>query len=154
MVKPNNCLAQTLAHEDAINITKRACARPSIIAMRDNPEIRAPRSQRYANTKVEQDGEVFDSKAEHRRYLFLVSLQLQGKITGLQRQVPYELIPSVNKPRGGRERETIYLADFVYQDASGNTVVEDVKGEATPEYRIKRKLMLWRHGIDIQEIRS
>ena len=31
-------------------------------------------------------------------------------------------------------------------------VVEDVKGKRTPEYVIKRKLMLYRHGIRIHEV--
>ena len=40
--------------------------------------------------------------------------------------------------------------DFVYQE-DGHTVVEDCKGFRTPEYRIKKKLMLWVHGIKIRE---
>jgi hypothetical protein len=30
------------------------------------------------------------------------------------------------------------------------TVVEDVKGASTPEYRIKRKLLLQVHGIEVK----
>ncbi len=48
----------------------------------------------------------------------------------------------------------ILLADFVYVDANGRQVVEDVKGAVTPEFRLKRKLMLWRHGIEVKEVRS
>jgi hypothetical protein len=36
---------------------------------------------------------------------------------------------------------------------TGQTVVEDVKGMATDVYRIKRKLVLAVHGVDVQEIR-
>ena len=43
-------------------------------------------------------------------------------------------------------------ADFVYTDADGRTVVEDVKGFRTKEYLIRRKLMLFRYGIRIQEV--
>ena len=50
------------------------------------------------------------------------------------------------------ERECAYIADFVYKDAEGRLVVEDTKGVRTPDYIIKRKLMLAVHGIQIQEV--
>ena len=34
---------------------------------------------------------------------------------------------------------------------NGKKVVEDVKGKRTEVYKIKKKLMLWRHGIKIKE---
>ncbi|MFX7845371.1 hypothetical protein ABTK14_24240 [Acinetobacter baumannii] len=43
------------------------------------------------------------------------------------------------------------MADFVYKDANGNTVVEDTKGVRTKEYILKRKLMLRVYGIRITE---
>lgn len=91
-------------------------------------------------------GFVFDSKAEFIRWHDLRLLERAGKISDLQRQVKYELIP---KQKG--ERACTYLADFVYKDSDGNTVVEDTKGVRTDAYRIKRKLMLWVHGIRIKE---
>ena len=91
-------------------------------------------------------GEVFDSKKEYYRWCELRLLQRAGKISDLQRQVKYELIP---KQKG--ERACTYLADFVYKDSDGNTVVEDTKGVRTDAYRIKKKLMLWVHGIKIKE---
>ena len=65
----------------------------------------------------------------------------------------YELIPS-QKGEDGKviERACSYLADFVYVDANGKTVVEDTKGIRTSAYIIKRKLMLQQYGIRIQEI--
>ena len=91
-------------------------------------------------------GYVFDSKAEFIRWCELRILERAGKISDLKRQVKYELIP---KQKG--ERACTYLADFVYKDSDGNTVVEDTKGVRTDAYRIKRKLMLWVHGIRIKE---
>ncbi len=44
-----------------------------------------------------------------------------------------------------------YLADFVYEKGS-QTIVEDVKGLRTDVYKIKRKLMLYFHGIQIKEV--
>ena len=49
-----------------------------------------------------------------------------------------------------RLRECSYVADFVYIE-DGKEVVEDSKGKKTREYQIKKKLMLWRYGIEIKE---
>ena len=106
----------------------------------------------------------FDSRKEEARYGELLLLQRAGKISELRRQVPFELIPAQREPdtkgpRGGVMRgKTIehavkYVADFVYYDhEAGRDVVEDVKGVRTPEYILKRKLMLWRYGIRIKEV--
>ena len=91
-------------------------------------------------------GEVFDSKKEYYRWCELKLMERAGKISDLQRQVKYELIPKQNG-----ERACTYVADFVYIDSDGNTVVEDTKGVRTDAYRIKRKLMLFVHGIKIKE---
>lgn len=103
---------------------------------------------KYHNRKVEIDGIKFDSIKEGERYLELKLLLKAGKIHDLQMQVEFELIP---KQAG--ERACKYKADFVYHMAdTGKMVVEDVKGKRTREYIIKRKLMLWRHGIKIVEV--
>ena len=121
---------------------------------------------KYRNTKISDNGELFDSKKELNRYRELCLMEKAGKIKGLQRQVKYVLIPTQREPdtigkRGGikkgrlLERECIYLADCVYTDISdGCLVVEDVKSEITrtKDYRIKRKLMLYKYGIKIKEI--
>lgn len=88
----------------------------------------------------------YDSKREAARAAELRLLERAGKIKDLAEQVPFEVIP---KQAG--ERATRYIADFTYwQD--GHFVVEDVKGVKTPEYVIKRKLMLHVHGIRIKEV--
>jgi hypothetical protein len=47
-----------------------------------------------------------------------------------------------------------YLADFRYTDnETGEQVVEDVKGYRTDVYRLKKKLMLACHGIEVEEVR-
>jgi hypothetical protein len=52
------------------------------------------------------------------------------------------------------ERACHYLADFEYIE-NGNLIVEDVKGgKSTPEFIIKRKLMLDKYGITVREIRK
>ena len=103
---------------------------------------------KYRNRKTEIDGITFHSRKEGERYLELKMLQRAGKIRDLSMQVEFELIP---KQDG--ERACKYNADFVYYVAdTGKMVVEDVKGKRTREYIIKRKLMLWRHGIKIVEV--
>ena len=45
---------------------------------------------------------------------------------------------------------THYMADFAYTDVeSGQRVVEDVKGFQTAEFKIKARLMLAIHGVEI-----
>ena len=117
---------------------------------------------KYHSHKITVNGETFDSKKEYRRFQELKLMEIAGKITDLQRQVKFILIPVQREPdttgsRGGVkrgkliERECSYLADFVYQ-MDGKKVVEDTKGVKTKDYIIKRKLMLWVHGIKINEI--
>lgn len=118
---------------------------------------------KYRNEKVHtKSGETYDSRKEFRRAKELELLERAGEISNLRRQVKYILIPAQRGPeevgpRGGRrpgpllERECSYVADFTYEE-NGETVVEDVKGIRTPEYKIKRKLMLWIHGIRIREV--
>ena len=121
---------------------------------------------KYHSRKITIDGETFDSQKEYRRYRELLLLQRAGAITELKRQVEYVLIPAQREPdkvgvRGGIikgktiEQKCSYIADFVYQE-NGKTVVEDVKGykqsTAYAVFVIKRKLMLYVHGIKIKEI--
>ncbi len=123
---------------------------------------------KYYNVKTRAlDGTVFDSLKEARRWDELLLLQRAGKITELRRQVKYELIPDqyATFERFGKkgqrlkdgvrllERKVVYVADFVYTNAeTGENIVEDAKGVRTPEYIIKRKLMLAVHSIRIKEV--
>ncbi len=94
----------------------------------------------------------YDSRKEHRRADQLKLMQRAGLISNLREQVRFVLIPTQRDSDGKLlERECAYIADFVY-DRDGVTVVEDTKGFRTPEYKIKRKLMLQVHGISIVEI--
>ena len=124
-----------------------------------------PRPKYFAK-KVEYDGHVFDSNKEKLRYQWLKERERKGEIEDLQLQVKFNLLPvqrepDTKGPRGGVrkgkviEREASYVADFVYVE-DGKLVVEDVKGykdsTAYALYTLKRKLMLWVHGIRITEI--
>lgn len=95
----------------------------------------------------------YASKKEYYRAQQLKLLLKAGRISELHEQVSYPLIPSQTNCEGIKEAPVRYVADFVYRDtASGQIVVEDTKGFRTPEYIIKRKLMLHIHGITIKEI--
>lgn len=110
----------------------------------------ASRSKYYAK-KVTRNGITYDSKKECQRHSELLLLERAGVIQGLQTQVKYELIPSQRVNGKVVEWPCSYVADFVYQQ-DGKTVVEDTKGFKTKDYIIKRKLMLWVHGIKIREV--
>lgn len=105
---------------------------------------------KYGNIKTTtSDGITHDSMKEANRWCELKLLERAGKIRLLQRQIKFELIP---KQEG--ERAVFYVADFTYIE-DDKFVVEDVKSPATRKkesYIIKRKLMLWVHGIKIKEI--
>lgn len=131
------------------------------------------RQRKYGNRKTTIGGKEFDSLKEARRYQELLLLERAGRITDLQTQVKYVLIPTQREasfevyrsgPNKGRRKpgkvlecECSYIADFVYTQ-DGETVVEDVKGYRDPasagyaKFVIKRKLMLERYGIRIKEV--
>lgn len=121
---------------------------------------------KYHNKKVTSyDGIQHDSKKEARRWCELKLLQKAGKISELQRQVEFELIPAQYETyerfskKGEKladgmrtvERKCCYIADFVYTE-NGQRVVEDTKGVKTKDYIIKRKLMLYVHHVRIREV--
>lgn len=125
---------------------------------------------KYNAHKVTIDGITFDSKHEAERYCQLKLLQRAGAISDLELQKEFELIPNQYRyeKRYGKngkrlkdkqilaERKIVYVADFSYIDnETGDRVVEDAKSEITrinKDYVIKRKLMRYIHGIEIQEV--
>lgn len=108
------------------------------------------RKTKYNSKKIIIDKETFDSDLEATRYLELKLLERAGRISELQRQVKFNLLPS-QAGKNRREKAVSYIADFVYKDNDGIKVVEDVKGVRTTEYILKRKLMLYVYGISIYE---
>ena len=121
---------------------------------------------KYNSRKVKLREQTFDSKKEARRFAELKLLERAGKISDLETQVRFELIPAqyetyerYSSKTGKRlkdgkrciEQSVVYNADFVYiQD--GKKIVEDTKGVRTVDYILKRKMMLYFHGIRIREV--
>lgn len=119
-----------------------------------------PKKNKLGNIKVEYDGHKFDSKREAQRYAELKLLQRSGQISDLQTQVKFKLLPSQRDANGKVvERAVSYIADFVYFDRrTSEMVAEDVKGYRDPSsavykvFAIKRKMMLFFHGITVKEV--
>ena len=124
---------------------------------------------KYGNKKVVVNGIAFDSKREAMRYQDLNFLEMCGAIKDLKRQVVFELIPAQREkstkvykkgrkkgqPIEGKiiEKAVTYIADFTYIDSvTGKMVVEDAKGMRTRDYILKRKMLLYFHGIRIREV--
>lgn len=109
---------------------------------------------KYGAVKTVVDGITFPSKLEARRYGELKILELAGEITDLELQPEYEL-----QPRFKFEKRTIrpitYRADFRYTVvATGEVKVEDTKGVATEAFNLKKKMMLYVHGIKVILVRD
>ena len=106
------------------------------------------KESKYHNKRVTVDGITFDSIKEADRWRELRLMEQAGEIVGLVRQVRIELIPKTKLYRA-----ISYVADFVYFDKrTGKTVYEDVKGMKTDVYKLKKKLLYWRHGIEVNEV--
>lgn len=112
------------------------------------------KGSKYRNTKVEQDGQTFDSKKEAQRWKVLRALEQAGEIRNLVRQVTFSLQPAVELEGEKRKKPALrYVADFIYVAAAG-LVVEDVKSDATRKlasYRTKKHLMKSILNLEISE---
>lgn len=64
--------------------------------------------------------------------------------------LPY-LLAAARDVRRTRQCVAVYKADFTYRTKGGTLVVEDPKGYVKPEYRMKKKLMVLAHNVEIQE---
>ena len=94
--------------------------------------------------KTVVDGRTFDSKKEAAHFALLKKRQQAGEISALRLQVRFPL-----KVNG--VKVAAYVADFTFVE-KGRRVVLDVKGVRTAIYKLKARLMLAIHGIEIQEV--
>lgn len=109
-------------------------------------------SNKYGAVRTETpDGIVHDSKGESRRWAVLQQASMAKLITGLQRQVRYDLVVNGVKV-------CTYVADFVYTTTKAygpvQDVVEDFKGTVTPAARLKMKLFEAVHGKPVTVVKS
>jgi len=110
-----------------------------------------PAASKYRNKKTG----AYASKREARRASTLRLMAEAGTIRNLREQVEFLLIPRQKRADGTvAERAMSYRADFTYdefQDGEWRRVVEDVKGMRTDVYKLKRKLLLFVHGVEVRE---
>lgn len=108
---------------------------------------------KYLNKRTRIGDLVFDSKREAEHWGHLRMLERAGRISGLERQVPFVLAPAVKFDGAAKKKPAMrFIADFVYFE-NGARVVEDVKSEITaklPAFQMKRHLMKHLHGIDVR----
>lgn len=124
-----------------------------MLRARDLGITQVAKRHKYGAKKVSVDGVTFDSTRESRRWSELQALQVAGHISDLERQVVFELAPSVKFAGSKRAKPALrYVADFRYVDKAGALVTEDVKGVLTREFQIKRHLMLSVHGVDVRVV--
>jgi hypothetical protein len=99
---------------------------------------------KYNAKKVVIDGITFDSAVESYYYEYLKELKAKEKILNFELQPKYELISKFKKD--GKQYQGIkYKADFIIYHLDGSEEVIDVKGMATPEAKMKRKLFNYKY---------
>ncbi len=91
------------------------------------------------------DGIVFDSKAEMEFYRDIVlPLYNAGEIVRYELQKPFELQPGFRR-YDKAVRAITYVCDFYLVYKNGRTEVIDVKGMATTEALLKRKMFWYKY---------
>jgi len=99
------------------------------------------RRNKYGNEPVYIDGIRFPSTREGNRYIALKLLMQVGEVRRFTRQGRWVL-------DGGVE----YVEDFCVEWADGRMTHEDAKGIRTKEYRLKKRQVEARYGVEIVEV--
>ncbi|EGT4056865.1 DUF1064 domain-containing protein [Clostridioides difficile] len=100
------------------------------------------RYSKYNAKKTVVDGIEFDSIREADRYCELKLLEKAKEIRNLELQPRFLLQDKFKDKQGNTHKKIEYVADFMYIDKCGKTIVEDVKGVLTDVYKLKKKLFL------------
>ena len=111
---------------------------------------------KYGSTKVVFKGIKFDSTYERDRYIHLLHMQREGRISQLRLQVSFNIIPQTTKMVEEQlktkvrykkvvvEQDADYTCDFIYLE-DGVYIMEEFKSEMTSklsDYILRRKLMI------------
>ena len=114
--------------------------------------------------RITDSGQIlrFASQKEAARYDELMLMLKAGEIRNLRLQPEYTLQEAYTTLNGEHVRAIRYRADFSYERAAHfsskrgfdmwESIVEDAKGHRTDVYKMKKKMMLERYGIEIQEV--
>jgi len=114
--------------------------------MTDEPQRRRrkPRNKDGAKKFKVSDDLTFDSKMEYKYYYHLLSLQQKGEIAEIELQPKY-LLQEKFVVRGEKIQAIYYKADFLITYPDGTQEVIDVKGAETKDFKLKRKMFLYRY---------
>lgn len=109
-----------------------------------------PKRHKYRAIRTQaSDGSWHPSKKQAERHSVLLMLQRGGAISDLRSEVVFKLAFN-------GVHISDYRADWVYLERQNDQktwvlIHEDCKGFRTPEYKLKKSLMLAVHGIRIRE---
>ena len=100
---------------------------------------------KYKNKKTIIDEFKFDSEMESHYYIYLKHLKEIGEVVTFELQPTFLLQEGFSTKDGDRIRPIKYIADFrvVYRDEHEEII--DVKGKITAEFKIKRKMLLYKY---------
>lgn len=124
----------------------------SIIGNVKQVSVAGKRESKYHNKIAYYNGIAFDSIKERDYYAdVLLPLKWAGEIKSIDMQVSFVLQPPFK--HGGKTIKGIkYVADFVITYPDGRKKVIDTKGYRTKEYKLKRKMLLYKYPeIDFEE---
>jgi len=99
------------------------------------------RPQKFGAVPVVTPEGRFASQREHQHWCISKLRERAGEIRNLERQVRFRL-----------EINCVHICDYIADEAyfeGEKRVVVDVKGVETPEFKLKRKLMLAIYGIEV-----
>lgn len=110
------------------------------------------RKHKYGAQRTQVGNLIFDSKREAMHYAKLLEMQKEGLIRDLKLQPEFVLQEKFTDKTGKHHRAIVYIADFQFVEVStGLTIVVDTKGMATPVFKLKLKLLLYRYpDLDFQ----
>ena len=95
---------------------------------------------KYNAKKVEYDGYTFDSKVECDYYKYLQRMMPVSEYNFIELQPKYELLPKF-----GKQRKTMYVADFALWKDGELLEVIDVKGMPTEAAKLKAKFFRFKY---------
>ncbi len=153
---------QIIKNDVKQNVLKEACKMRKIINSNWKTSILTPKqakaigihvkTEKYNRKKAKLNGITFDSTKERDYYAELLLLKHAGKIKKIELQPQFLLQPAFVNSQGKKERAIIYKADFKVTYSDGHIEIVDTKGFKMRDYRIKRKMLLFKYpNINFKE---
>lgn len=96
------------------------------------------------------DGILFASEMECNYYKYLLELQTEGKVVSIELQPKYLLQEKFVK-NGKKYNKIEYVSDFLVTYSDGLKKTIDVKGQMTPDFKLKLKMWNLKYPDEILE---